>query len=82
MREIVKANNPEPDEFEKAISGTLPDLEINSNRKAQIRELHITAWRGRSSGRPSRRTRVPRSSPRAPPSSRISRSSSSNDHNV
>merc|ERR1712109_144848 len=38
---IIKANNEEPDEVEKAIGFALMELESNSDLKAQLRELFI-----------------------------------------
>merc|ERR1712029_103080 len=40
---IIKANNEEADETEKQVAGALLDLEANSDLKASLRALHITA---------------------------------------
>lgn len=39
---IQKAGGAEPDAFEASIAQALLDLEMNSDLKAQLRELHIT----------------------------------------
>jgi len=40
---IIKASGDEPDDFEKSISQAILELEIQSDLKAQLRELYITA---------------------------------------
>lgn len=39
---IKKAGGAEPDTFELSLAQALLDLELNSDLKAQLQELHIT----------------------------------------
>lgn len=45
MSKIIKFGGTEPDQFETQVAQALLELEMNSDLKAQLRELHITKAR-------------------------------------
>lgn len=45
MSKIIKSGGAEPDQFETQVAQALLELEMNSDLKAQLRELHITKAR-------------------------------------
>jgi len=45
VSKIIKPGGSEPDEFEKTVSQALLELELNSELKPQLRDLHITRAR-------------------------------------
>lgn len=42
VNKVIKPGGGEPDEFERSIGQALLELEVNSEMKPQLRDLHIT----------------------------------------
>lgn len=42
VQKVIKPGGGEPDEFERSIGQALLELEVNSEMKPQLRDLHIT----------------------------------------